>query len=85
MERAGRRVPQDMALVGFGDYDSAPYLEAPLTCVRNPVAEEGRLAAELLLRRIAGDNGDRPKKIQLSPELVVRESCGARLIARTHS
>jgi DNA-binding LacI/PurR family transcriptional regulator len=45
----GRRVPQDVAIVGFGDFTFAQYVEPPLTTVVLPKYEMGRRAAEQLL------------------------------------
>lgn len=46
---AGRKVPDDVAIVGFDDFDFAQYVEPPLTTVALPGYEMGRRAAELLL------------------------------------
>jgi len=50
----GLRVPQDLAVVGFGDADFAAHLEPALTTVRIDGAEIGRLAAEMILAMCAG-------------------------------
>jgi DNA-binding LacI/PurR family transcriptional regulator len=71
---AGRRVPDDVAVVGFDDVDAARYSEPPLATVRQPALEMGREMALLLLRHIAG--GDVPEPVILPTELVVRESAG---------
>lgn len=76
LARAGRRVPDDVAVVSCDDMPFAEYLIPPLTTVRVPLAETGRQAVELLLRAIAGE--ELPTDPVLLPvELVVRESCGA--------
>jgi LacI family transcriptional regulator len=73
---AGRRVPQDVAVVSCDDIPFAEYLTPPLTTVRVPLAETGRAAVDLLLRAIAGEQ--LPEKTPLLPvELIVRASCGA--------
>jgi LacI family transcriptional regulator, galactose operon repressor len=70
---AGRRVPDDVALVSCDDIPFARYLTPPLTTVRVPLAETGRQAVDLLLRSIAGEPV--PEKTPLLPvELIVRES-----------
>jgi len=71
--RAGRRVPQDMAVVGCDDIPFAEYMSPPLTTVRVPLAETGRHAVDLLLRSIAGEQV--PERPPLLPvELIVRAS-----------
>ncbi|MET8753299.1 LacI family DNA-binding transcriptional regulator [Streptomyces sp. NPDC004667] len=57
LRAAGRRIPGDVALVGFGDSVAARYLDPPLTSVRQPGEEMGRAMARLLLERIAGGGG----------------------------
>jgi DNA-binding LacI/PurR family transcriptional regulator len=69
---AGRRVPDDVAVVGFDDFDVAQYTEPPLTTVRQPVVELGRLLARQLVRLVAGE--DIEESVILATELVVRES-----------
>lgn len=66
---AGRRVPDDIAVVGYDDGPLAKALD--LTTVRQPLVETGRAGAEFLLEAIAtGQPGS--QQLLLSPELVVR-------------
>jgi DNA-binding LacI/PurR family transcriptional regulator len=69
----GRRVPQDVAVVGFEDSVLARHTNPPLTTVRQPVEEVGRTMAEILLSEIA-DHGARRQQVTLPTELVVRDS-----------
>ena len=73
----GLRIPEDVAVVGYDDIPLAPYAIPPLTTVRSPAIEHGRLAAEMLIQLIRDGSVDRPN-IGLSLELIVRASCGAR-------
>ncbi|HXD69319.1 MAG TPA: LacI family DNA-binding transcriptional regulator [Gaiellales bacterium] len=73
----GLRIPDDVALVGFDDLDWTTLVQPPVTVVRQPVADLGRVAGERLLRRLEGDAGP-PKRIRLDANLIVRGSCGAR-------
>ena len=72
----GLRVPQDISVVGFDDFEWADFFEPRLTLVAQPCAEIGRRAAELLIRRIADPAGDR-ETIRLDAAIVERDSCGA--------
>ena len=74
LHEAGREVPRDISLVGFDDIPEAAYFSPPLTTVRQDFAELGRRCLHILLARIEGD--DRPARIVVAPELVVRESTG---------
>jgi len=72
----GRRVPQDLSVVGFDDLPISRWFSPPLTTVRQPLAEMGRIAAEMLLAMMDGrePNG---RQVELATELVVRSSTAA--------
>jgi DNA-binding LacI/PurR family transcriptional regulator len=72
LRQAGRRVPDDVAVIGFDDVEVARYTEPPLTTVRQPIAEIGRSLVRQLLRLTAGEPIE-PALI-LPTELVLRES-----------
>ncbi len=75
----GVKVPNDLALVGFDDFELADLTYSPLTVVRQPAQEMGRVATNLLLDRIA--RGELPKsgsRIVLPVEIVLRRSCGCK-------
>jgi LacI family transcriptional regulator len=72
--RRGLRVPDDVSLVGFDDVAGALYAIPPLTTVRQPVYEQGRLVASAMLALLAGEQ---PQPDMPAPRLVVRESCRA--------
>jgi GntR family transcriptional regulator, arabinose operon transcriptional repressor len=80
-QRVGRRVPEDLALVGFDDLSFAAHLSPPLTTVAQPRMDLGLRAGHLLINRIEGQ-GNLPRHIDLPTSLIVRESCGARLRVR---
>jgi DNA-binding LacI/PurR family transcriptional regulator len=73
---AGRRVPDEVSLIGYDDIPEARYLTPPLTTVRQDFRTIGRESFELLLSRIDGDRSA-PDKLSLAPELIVRESTSA--------
>ena len=76
LARAGIRVPEDVALVGYDDIDFAANWIVPLTTVRQPTREMGSMAAQLLFEHASG-GAHQHRKIVLTPELVVRRSSGA--------
>ncbi|MFB7830437.1 MULTISPECIES: LacI family DNA-binding transcriptional regulator [unclassified Streptomyces] len=75
LREAGRRVPEDVALVGVDDSAIARHMDPPLTSVRQPIEEMGRTMARLLLQEIAAPSepDDQPRRM-LPTELVVRAS-----------
>jgi DNA-binding LacI/PurR family transcriptional regulator len=72
LRAAGRRVPEDVAVVGFEDSAVARYAQPPLTTVRQPIEEMGRQATRMLLAKIAGETGG--MHLILDTELVQRAS-----------
>ncbi len=68
LRRAGLRVPQDISVIGIDDHEMAEFFE--LTTVAQPVHEQGRLAAGLLLEAIEG--GRHASALTVPTRLVVR-------------
>jgi LacI family transcriptional regulator len=70
---AGRRVPEDIAIVGYDDIDFAASAAVPLTSIRQPRQELGTKAAELVI-----DEADNPEHthehVVFIPEIVARAS-----------
>jgi LacI family transcriptional regulator len=71
----GISIPQDLSLISFGDTDFSDLLAPPLTVVRWDNRQTGKIAAEILLSRMAGGGGDTVTQVILPSELVVRGSC----------
>ncbi|WP_037305412.1 LacI family DNA-binding transcriptional regulator [Amycolatopsis orientalis] len=71
LERAGRRVPEDIAVGGFDDAPIALGAHPPLTTIRQPWDRISEVMVRLLLAQI---NGDGPATVILPTELVVRDS-----------
>ena len=77
LREAGRRVPEDVALVGFDNWDvMALASRPPLTTVDPNLAELGRLAGRKLLAAIEG-GADEHGRICMPCDLVIRQSTGA--------
>ncbi|WP_018789226.1 LacI family DNA-binding transcriptional regulator [Micromonospora sp. CNB394] len=72
LREAGRRVPEDVAVIGFDDIETAAYTEPPLTTVRQPIVELGRSMTRQLLRIAAGEEVE--QALVLPTELILRES-----------
>jgi LacI family transcriptional regulator len=68
-------IPQDLSVVGFDDLPVVRWVSPPLTTVRQPLAEMGRKAAEMLGDLIEGVPL-RSRRLELSTELITRESTG---------
>lgn len=75
LHEAGRRVPDDVSVVGYDDIPEAAHLLPPLTTVRTDFAEIGTRALRLLLDRMAGRAEEHPEPV-IPVELIVRRSCG---------
>jgi DNA-binding LacI/PurR family transcriptional regulator len=74
VQDAGLRVPDDVAVVGFDDALLSQYIDPPLTTVRAPIEEAGRVAVEQLLHVMRNESAE---SLTLLPtELVIRQSCG---------
>lgn len=69
----GRRVPDDVAVVGYDDLEPATWTEPPLTTVHQDVEGMGGVMARLLLRSMGGGQ-ERQDPVVTAPRLVVRES-----------
>lgn len=75
----GVKMPGDLALVAFDDFDLADLTSPPLTVVRQPAQEMGRVATNLLFDRIT--RGELPRtgnRVILPVEIVLRRSCGCK-------
>jgi len=75
------RVPEDIAVVGFDDFELAEVLGTPLTVVRQSPTDIARAAAEVLFKKIANVREGQSLEIQTSKmlfpvDLIIRRSCG---------
>lgn len=76
LREAGRRVPDEVSVIGFDDIPLASYFDPPLTTMRQDMPAIGRTAAQLLIQRL--EHPDQPPAHTACPaELVVRHSTRA--------
>jgi LacI family transcriptional regulator len=75
----GIKIPTEAALAGFDDFDLAEVTSPPLTVVRQPAEEMGRVAANQLFERIeSGEPRRSGNRVVLPVEIVLRRSCGCK-------
>ncbi|MWA15191.1 LacI family DNA-binding transcriptional regulator [Streptomyces sp. BA2] len=76
LRRRGLRVPEDMSVVGFDDLPEVRWSAPPLTTVRQPLSDMGKLAARAVLD-LARSVAPASPRVELATELVVRASTAA--------
>jgi LacI family transcriptional regulator len=76
LSQAGVRVPKDVTLIGYDDIEFSSAAAVPLSSVRQPTYQLGKIATELLLDECDDPEGHAHQQIMFQPELVVRESSG---------
>lgn len=74
LRAAGRRIPEDVAVIGFDDLTFAAHLNPPLTTARAPIEQAGHLAGTILLSILHGEVPEPAPPLHV--ELVIRRSCG---------
>ncbi|RAY16671.1 LacI family transcriptional regulator [Actinomadura craniellae] len=72
--QAGVKVPSDVVLIGYDDIEFSAAAAVPLSSVRQPTYQLGRIATELLLDECDDPAGHAHQQVMFQPELVVRES-----------
>jgi len=78
----GLSIPQDVAIVGFDNIKRGVVAPVPLTTIQQPANEVGRLAIEMILKKIKGELVK--NRNILKPTLVIRDSCGAKIRSRNY-
>jgi DNA-binding LacI/PurR family transcriptional regulator len=74
LAQAGRRVPEDVSIVGFDDIPEAEFFLPGLTTVRQDFDEVGRLGLDLLVRILDDSATEHRERPTIAPELIVRAS-----------
>lgn len=78
IHESGRRIPQDISLIGFDNLELASVISPPLTTIHQPKYELGKASVEILLRLADKDSKRAPEHIVLAVELIERQSCQQR-------
>lgn len=75
IKELGRKIPEDISVVGFDDEPYSSYFTPSLTSVWQPVYDMGMLSAKILLNRFTSKNQEANYRQEiLKPELIIRES-----------
>ncbi len=69
----GRHVPEDVAVIGFDNFDLSERTDPPLSTIAHPVAAMAARAGEMLEHLLDGSDPD-PQPVLFSPEIVLRKS-----------
>ena len=72
----GLRIPQNVSLVTFDDFEIASFIYPFLTVARQPAYTMGSVATDFLLQRISGERIQEKRGVVLKPEIIIRRSCG---------
>jgi LacI family transcriptional regulator len=76
----GKRIPEDVALIGFNDIEFSSMLGIELSTIGQKKFEMGAIAVEMLVEKVEkGFNKHPAKEVLLMPELIVRKTCGFRV------
>ena len=73
LKKHGYRVGEDILVTGFDDMEMAPFVDPPLTTIRQDLSLYGDLAVEKTIQILAGE---KPLSEYLQPEMIIRRSCG---------
>jgi len=76
LKKLNKKIPKDIAIVGFDEVDWAEVLDPPLTVVSQPVYAIGATAGQLIMQRLLNEGPKDKQKIVLKTELIIRKSCG---------
>lgn len=67
-------IPEDLSFIGFDHFEMFDIIKPPLTVIEQPTDKLGKAAAQLLLKRLAGDWGGFPEKREINTRMLIRGS-----------
>lgn len=73
----GKKIPEDVSLIGFDNFDYANYLEPGITLIDRPVDQMGEMAAKMVFERLEYTYTGSARRIVLPVKLKISKSCGA--------
>ena len=79
LQARGLRVPEDVAVCGFDNLETARAMIPQLTTVELPTLKEAQVATAMVLALLRGETV--PQRVDLTTEVIVRQSCGCRSVA----
>ncbi|GAB6090242.1 substrate-binding domain-containing protein [Spirochaeta dissipatitropha] len=74
LNEAGYRIPRDISVLGFDNYQPTAFMNPPLTTFEHPKYDLGRWAAQIVLNELENTSYNLRKKLVFEPKLIVRES-----------
>ena len=74
VQERGKKVPEDISIIGFDDISLSQYMTPPLTTIRQPSIEKGAIAASLLIDSLAEEKEQETRILDV--ELIIRNSTG---------
>lgn len=72
----GKEIPEDISIIGFGNYHGCQNWFPALTTIEHPVKRMGSLAVEAIDRALRNPSGWLPPRVTIPAELLVRDSTG---------
>ena len=79
IEEKKYKIPRDISIIGFDDIYLSRFLKPPLTVVRQPIYDMGKIAGEILLDRMTNSSDFIPKKVVIEGKLVIRGSVSRKI------
>jgi LacI family transcriptional regulator len=76
LKQRNKKIPKDLAILGFDEVEWAGVVDPPLTVVSQPVYAIGATAGQLIMQRLLNEGPKDKQKIVLKTELIIRKSCG---------